>query len=120
MFRQQKAAHISPSLVQVYQYLQKEQEKCPGFKYVLNEIFNKQLKNVDNVRLTALMTIDFEEYIRCTSRAQDQFFQDKIARSASMNSLNPRGLQSVVRANENTTGPDLRELQPSGSRRFLD
>ena len=37
-----------------------------------------------------------------------------------MNSLNPRGLQSVARANENPTGPDLRELQPSGSRRFLD
>lgn len=37
-----------------------------------------------------------------------------------MNSLNPRGLQSVARANENATGPDLRELQPSGSRRFLD
>ena len=68
------------------------------------------MKNSENIRLTAFMTIDFEEYVSCTAKAQDQFFKDKLARSASMTSLNPRGLQSVQRANENAVGPDIREL----------
>lgn len=64
--------------------------------------------------------MDFEEYLRCATRAQDQFFQDKIARSASMASLGPKALQSAARAKEAGGPPDLRELQGSGSRRFLD
>lgn len=56
-------------MVQVYQLLMKEQDKNPGFKYVVNEIFNKQLKNADNLRLTALATSDYEDYLGCASRA---------------------------------------------------
>lgn len=37
-----------------------------------------------------------------------------------MASLNPKGLQSAARAKESGGPPDLRELQGSGSRRFLD
>lgn len=69
MIKQQKFAHISPSMTQVYQFLQKEQEKYPGFKFITNEVFTKQLKNVDNLRLTALLTVDFEDYVRCATRA---------------------------------------------------
>lgn len=120
LLRQSKAAHIPPALVQVYQFLLREQDKCPGFKYVLTEIFGKQVKNADNLKLTAMLTMDFDEYLRCATRAQDQFFQDRIARSASMASLGPKGLQSAARAKETGGPPDLRELQGSGSRRFLD
>lgn len=56
-------------MTQVYQFLQKEQEKYPGFKFITNEVFTKQLKNVDNLRLTALLTVDFEDYVRCATRA---------------------------------------------------
>jgi len=69
LLRQSKGAHITPSLAQVYQFLYSEQEECPGFKYIVSEIFGKQLKNAENLKLTAMLTMDFEDYLRCTKRA---------------------------------------------------
>jgi len=34
--------------MQVYQFMKKYQEQLPGFKFIVNEIFPKQIFNVDN------------------------------------------------------------------------
>lgn len=73
--------HVSPGLLKVFHFMQKYQEQLPGFKYIVNDIFINQIFGAQNVKLTAKMTIDFEEYVNCIQRAQDQFFSDRIARS---------------------------------------
>jgi len=49
--------------------MQKYQEQLPGFKYIVNDIFINQIFGAQNVKLTAKMTIDFEEYVNCIQRA---------------------------------------------------
>ena len=62
-------------------FMKKYQEQLPGFKFVLNEILTKQVFNADNLRLTAMLTLDFKDYISCAGKAQTQFFSDRMARS---------------------------------------
>lgn len=52
--------HISPALSEVVNFMKKYQEQLPGFKYIVNEIFMKQILTADNNKLTALVTLDFD------------------------------------------------------------
>jgi hypothetical protein len=63
--------HITPSIMQVYQFMRKYQDKLPGFNYVIDEILEKQIFNVQNLKLAAMVTLDFENYIEAVIRAQE-------------------------------------------------
>ena len=80
-------------------FLQSEEERCPGFKYVLNEVLAKQVFNTMNEKLAANLTLDFEDYVATVSKAQDKFFGDKMVRSQSFSSLVQKG-QSAARLGE--------------------
>jgi hypothetical protein len=72
--------------MQVYNFMKKyqEQEQLQGFKYVLNEIMKLQVFNASNVKLSAMLTLDFPEYIKECQRAQQRFFQDQMAKPSQM------------------------------------
>ena len=61
--------HITPSIMQVYQFMRKYQEKLPGFTYILDEILENQIFNAQNLKLTAMVTLDFENYIEMVQKA---------------------------------------------------
>jgi ribosomal protein L14 len=63
-----------------------------------------------------MMTLDFEDYVSSIQKAQDQFFQDRIARSQSMQSLIIKQEKGFSRED----GPDLRMLAATSSRRQLE
>ena len=52
--------------MQVYNFMKKyqDQEQLHGFKYVINEIMKCQVFNASNVKLTAMLTLDFPEYLK--------------------------------------------------------
>jgi hypothetical protein len=49
--------------------MEQEQQKCGGFKYILNEIIKKRILNADDIKLTCQITLDFEEYAQTVKRA---------------------------------------------------
>jgi hypothetical protein len=51
--------------------MRKYQDKLPGFNYVIDEILEKQIFNVQNLKLAAMVTLDFENYIEAVIRAQE-------------------------------------------------
>lgn len=71
--------HIPPQLMQVYNFMKKyqEQEALQGFKYVINEILKKQVFAAQNVKLTAMLTLDFPEYLQTCKYAQQRFFAEQ-------------------------------------------
>ena len=74
----QNKMHISPALNEVFNFMKKYQEQLPGFKYILNEIINKQIFTAENTKITAAITLDFDGYLSCCERAQNHFFKDQI------------------------------------------
>lgn len=53
----------------------------PGFKYVITEIMSKMVFMADNLKLTALLTLDFDQYLEVSQNALELFFDDKFART---------------------------------------
>lgn len=65
-------------MMQVYKFMKKYQDQLPGFKYVINEIFLKQIFTAANLKLTGMLTLDFEAYLTSCSQAHDLFFEDVV------------------------------------------
>jgi|TARA_B110000285_G_C15104268_1_gene606968 hypothetical protein len=80
--------------MQAFQFMKKYQEQLPGFKYVVNEIFQKQIFTAKNHSLASLLTLDFEEYIETCERAQNHFFEDACHQSPPNNTDNLRKKRS--------------------------
>jgi hypothetical protein len=80
--------------MQAFQFMKKYQEQLPGFKYVVNEIFQKQIFTAKNHSLASLLTLDFEEYIEACERAQNHFFEDACHQSPPNNTDNLRKKRS--------------------------
>mmetsp|Transcript_10057 Transcript_10057/g.16944 ORF Transcript_10057/g.16944 Transcript_10057/m.16944 type:complete len:408 (-) Transcript_10057:30-1253(-) len=91
----QELPHVPPSILSVYAFMKRHQDKQVGFRYVVNEILHKQVFAAENPKLSALLLHDFEEYVDCVQHAQNLFFSDGLARSPSMQSLFQKGLSEL-------------------------
>lgn len=107
--------HITPSIMQVYQFMRKYQDKLPGFNYVLDEILENQIFNVQNLKLTAMVTLDFENYIEAVNKAQEQFFLDRIFKLNINQGFDGKG-QTGAQGKE----PDFSALQPTSAMRAFE
>ena len=58
-------------MMQVYHFMKKYQDKLPGFYYITQEILEKSIFNAENLKLTAMLTLDFEQYIELVVKAQE-------------------------------------------------
>ena len=53
----------------------------PGFKYVITEIMNKMVFQAENLKLTAMLTLDFDQYLDVSQKALELFFDDKLSKT---------------------------------------
>lgn len=48
---------------------------------MLSEILEKAVFRAENLKLTALLTLDFEAYVESAEKAHASFFKDGVART---------------------------------------